>query len=302
MWYRSPVLILSIGILAVSSASLFIRFAQREMPSLVIAAFRLGLASILMTPWVLRRHTQDIRNISKRDWLRIIGAGLLLAVHFATWITSLEYTSVSSSVVLVTTTPIWVALFSPLILKEKANRMTVIGLAVAILGGAIVSFSSECAISDTALLCLRNGIDLSSNTLLGNILALIGAICAGFYLIIGRILRKSIDLSVYVYCIFACAAGFLLLFAILSGKVFFPYSIEAYLFCLCLAIFPQIVGHTSLNWALAYIPVGLVAVVLLGEPVGSTILAAFFLKEIPTAFELSGGIIILLGIFIASRK
>ncbi len=302
MWYRSPVLILSIGILAVSSASLFIRYAQREMPSLVIAAYRLGLASLLMTPWVLRRHSEDIRKISKLDWLRILGAGFLLAVHFATWITSLEYTSVSSSVVLVTTTPIWVALFSPLILKERASRMTIIGLVVAIMGGIIVSFAGECGLSSGGLACHQKEIDLSSGALFGNLLALTGAICAGFYLIIGRILRKSISLSVYVYCIFACAAIFLILFALLAGKTFFTYSIWTYFFCLCLAVFPQIVGHTSLNWALAYIPVGLVAIVLLGEPIGSTILAAIFLKEIPTAFELAGGMIILSGIFIASRK
>lgn len=301
-WFRSPVFILGIGILAVSSASLFIRYAQREMPSLVIAAFRLGLASLLMTPFVLRKHSTEIRAIQRADWLRIAAAGLLLAIHFASWITSLEYTSVSSSVVLVTTTPIWVALFSPLILKERSSKMTVIGLAVAIIGGLIVSLAGECAITAGGLACHPANGPAERNALLGNVLALTGAICAGFYLIIGRILRKSVDLSVYVYCIFACAGLFLVLFVLLAGKSFFPYSPAAYIFCLALAVFPQIVGHTSLNWALAYLPVGLVAIVLLGEPVGSTILAAIFLKEIPTVWELTGGIIILSGIYIASRQ
>jgi drug/metabolite transporter (DMT)-like permease len=295
-------MVLAIGILAVSSASLFIRYAQREMPSLVIAAFRLGLAALLMTPWVVRRHSDEIRNIGKVDWLRIVGAGLLLAIHFASWITSLEYTTVSSSVVLVTTTPIWVALFSPLILKENSSRMTIIGLAVAILGGLIVTMASECVFTSSGLSCNLEGGQAVPSALLGNVLALIGAVCAGFYLIIGRILRKTIDLSVYVYCIFACAGIFLLLFALAAGKAFYPYSLASYGFCLALAVFPQIVGHTSLNWALAYLPVGLVAIVLLGEPIGSTILAAIFLKEIPTVWELSGGIIILSGIFIASRR
>lgn len=301
-WYRSPVLILGIGILAVSSASLFIRYAQQEMPSLVIAAFRLGLASLLMTPFVLRRHGKEIRAISRADWLRIAAAGLLLAIHFASWITSLEYTTVSSSVVLVTTTPIWVALFSPLILKERASRMTVIGLAVAIIGGLVVSLAGECSVTTAGLACHPENGPAAANTLLGNTLALTGAVCAGFYLIIGRILRKTVDLSVYVYCIFACAGLFLILFTLLAGKSFYPYSPAAYLFCLALAVFPQIVGHTSLNWALAYLPVGLVAIVLLGEPVGSTILAAIFLKEIPTVWELTGGMIILSGIYIASRQ
>lgn len=180
--------------------------------------------------------------------------------------------------------------------------MTIIGLVVAIAGGVIVSFAGECRFTGGGLICSQEKIDFSSGALLGNVLALTGAICAGFYLIIGRILRKSIDLSVYVYCIFASAAVFLFLFVIFTGNAFFPYSIMTYVFCLCLAVFPQIVGHTSLNWALAYIPVGLVAIVLLGEPIGSTILAAIFLKEFPTAFELIGGMVILSGIFLASRK
>lgn len=299
---RSPGFILVVGILAVSSASLFIRYAQREMPSLVIAAYRLGLASIIMTPWVWRKHKENILSISKGDWARIATAGLLLAFHFASWITSLEFTSVSSSVVLVTTTPIWVALFSPFILKEKPNRMTLIGLAVAILGGIIVSLSNECELGLSGFRCNMPQANSNTSAIYGNALALLGAVCAAFYLIIGRILRKTVNLSVFVYCIFFSAAVFLVLFAILTGNSLFPYSTTTLLFCLALAVFPQIVGHTSLNWALGYLPVGLVAIVLLGEPVGSTILAAIFLKEIPASLELAGGVIILTGIFLASRK
>jgi drug/metabolite transporter (DMT)-like permease len=189
-----------------------------------------------------------------------------------------------------------------MILKERSSRMTIVGLAVAIIGGMIVSLAGECAITTAGLACHPGNVSASGNAILGNALALVGAVCAGFYLIIGRVLRKTVDLSVYVYCIFACAGLFLVLFALLAGKSFFPYSWAAYAFCLALAVFPQIVGHTSLNWALAYLPVGLVAIVLLGEPVGSTILASIFLKEIPTVWELTGGIVILSGIFIASRQ
>lgn len=301
-WYQSPALILVIGIIAVSSASLFIRYAQKEMPSLVVAALRLVFASILMTPWVLKKHTPEIRKISSTEWVRIVGAGFLLAVHFATWISSLEYTSVASSVVLVTTTPIWVAIFSPIFLKERPGRMTIIGLVVAIIGGLIVSLANDCSFIRGSFSCFINTGAAQPHAFLGNILALIGAVCAAFYLMIGRVLRKTVDLTVYVYCIFSCAGVFLVLFAFLAGKVFYPYSFTAYAFCLALAVFPQIVGHTSLNWALAYLPVGFVAIVLLGEPVGSTILAAIFLKEIPSTVEILGGLTILYGIFLASRK
>lgn len=301
MWYQTPVFVLTIGVIAVSSASLFIRYAQQEMPSLVVAALRLGFASILMTPWVLKKHSAPIRQIKSAEWMRIIGAGLLLAIHFSAWITSLEYTSVTSSVVLVTTTPIWVALFSSIFLKEKPGRMIIIGLVVAIIGGVVVSLANECSFSSGKLVCSMN-IGMSKPTaMLGNSLALVGAVCAAIYLIIGRVLRKTVNLTVYVYCIFSCAALFLVLFVILAGQPFFSYSLAAYGFCLALAVFPQIVGHTSLNWALAYLPVGLVAIVLLGEPVGSSILAAVFLKEIPNGFEVLGGVTILFGIYLASR-
>jgi drug/metabolite transporter (DMT)-like permease len=195
-----------------------------------------------------------------------------------------------------------VALFSPIFLKERPGRFTILGLIVAIFGGVVVSLANGCSFSAIGVTCsLSNGVSQPS-ALLGNGLALIGAVCAASYLMIGRVLRKSVNLTVYVYCIFSCAAVFLILFVFLSGKAIFPYSLTAYGFCLALAVFPQIVGHTSLNWALAFLPVGFVSIVLLGEPVGSTILAAIFLKEIPTAWEILGGLIILFGIFLASRK
>lgn len=300
-WYRSPSVILAVGILAVSSASLFIRFAQREMPSLVIAALRLGFASLLMGPLILKKYSTDFLKIQWNDWLKIVIAGFLLAVHFASWITSLEYTSVASSVVLVTTTPIWVALFSPILLKESPGRNTVIGLVVAIIGGLVVSLAKECVLADFTFSCPSLSGSVTPIAIFGNLLALAGAICAALYLIISRVLRKTIILSVYVYSIYSVAALFLIMFVGIAGLSFYPYSLVGFAFCLALAVFPQIVGHTSLNWALAFLPVGIVAIVLLGEPIGSIILAAIFLNESPSFVELAGGSIILLGIYLASR-
>src|SRR5699024_3708780 len=113
-----PVLALALGILAVSTAAIFIRYAQAEAPSLVIAAYRLSLAALLIAPFALSRRRAELAALGRRDlWLALL-SGFFLALHFAPWITSLEYTTVASSVVLVTTTPLWVALLSPLTLKE----------------------------------------------------------------------------------------------------------------------------------------------------------------------------------------
>src|SRR5512139_798188 len=114
----SPILAIAFGILAVSTASIFIRFAQREAPSLVIAAIRLEIATLVLTPLALVRHRKELFALHGGDLFLALLSGLFLALHFATSISSLEYTSVASSVVLVSTTPLWVALLSPLTLKE----------------------------------------------------------------------------------------------------------------------------------------------------------------------------------------
>ena len=128
-----PLLVVFIGILAVSTASIFIRQAQQQAPSLVIAAYRLGLATLGLLPFAWSRRT-EIFAMQRKQWILALGAGGILALHFASWITSLEYTSIASSVVLVTTTPLWVAIFSPLFLKERLSRAAVLGLAVALIG------------------------------------------------------------------------------------------------------------------------------------------------------------------------
>ena len=143
-----PLMVVLMGILAVSTASIFIRQAQQEAPSLVIAAYRLGLAALGLIPFAYGKR-KEILGFSKKQWLLALGAGGILALHFASWITSLEYTSIASSVVLVTTTPLWVAIFSPLLLKERLNRAAMFGLVVALLGGTIVGMSEACNLSSS---------------------------------------------------------------------------------------------------------------------------------------------------------
>ncbi len=141
-----------IAILAVSTASIFIRFAQREAPSLVIAALRLTVASLILAPLALTRHRDELRKLTRADWLLGLLSGLFLAVHFATWISSLEYTSVASSVVLVSTGPLWVALLSPIFLKEPLTRSVLGGMLLALLGGAIIGLSDSCQL-ENGLVC-----------------------------------------------------------------------------------------------------------------------------------------------------
>lgn len=296
-----PLAVVVLGILAVSTASIFIRQAQETVPSLVVAAYRLGLATLLLLPFAYGKR-REILAFTGKQWLLGLGAGTILAMHFASWITSLEYTSIASSVVLVTTTPLWVALFSPIFLKEQVGRAAMLGLGVALLGGVIVGMSQACHLGSQGLTCSGFQGFWSGRAAFGNLLALIGAWMAAGYMMIGRRLRPGLSLVSYVFVVYGVAAVVLLGLTGLSRLPLTGYPPQTYLWLAALAVVPQLIGHSSLNWALRYLPASFVSVSLLGEPIGSVILAYLFLAEQPTGLELAGGVLILAGIFLASRS
>ena len=165
---------LILAILAVSTASIFIRFAQTDAPSLVIAALRLTFASLALAPLALTRHRAELRSLSRRELLLGLLAGVFLALHFATWISSLEYTTVASSVVFVTTGPLWVALLSPFFLREPLTRPVLVGMGLALIGGIIIGLSDVCTWNQGPV-CPSMGQVLHGRMLFGNFLALVGA-------------------------------------------------------------------------------------------------------------------------------
>ena len=163
-----------IAILAVSTSSIFVRYAQLEAPSIVIAALRLGFAVVAIAPFAITRYRSELRALTRHELLLAVLSGGFLAIHFAAWITSLEYTSIVSSVVLVSTAPLWVALFSPLFLKEALTRPILIGMLLALLGGSVIALGDSCQI-DHGLVCPSFSGFLRAETMFGNFLALVGA-------------------------------------------------------------------------------------------------------------------------------
>ena len=298
----APYLVILIGIAAVSTASLFIRFTQEYVPSITIAAFRLVLAAVLLLPYTLIKHRKELSSLSREDIGYALVAGFFLAIHFAVWITSLEYTSVASSVVLVTTTPLWVSMMAPIFLKERTPRVAFIGMFVALLGGAIIALSDVCSWLPGGISCASKEGSFSSTTLLGDFLAILGAIAAAFYLMIGRHLRRKVSLTPYVFLVYSVAGLFLVLAMLILDGVPPIYPTSVYGWLLALAILPQLVGHSIFNWSLKYLPTGYVSVNLLGEPIGSIILAYFFLDEMPQGTKIIGAILILAGIGLASFR
>lgn len=281
-----PVAGIGIGIVAISTASIFVRYAQSEgISSLTIAALRLVLASSVLLPIALTRCRTELVGMTHREWVTALLGGAFLGAHFATWITSLQYTSVTSSAVLVTFSPLFVAVGSALFLKERLSRLALAGIAVAIIGGVVISAGDAMQSAATA-----------SNPLLGNLLALVGAISIAPHFLIGRRLRRKLSLLAYISVVYSAAAVVLLIAVGVTGSPLIGFSPVGYGWVALLALLPQLVGHTSFNWSLGYLPAAYATIPVLGEPIGSTLLAMVLLGEFLTPLKLIGALLTLAGI------
>jgi drug/metabolite transporter (DMT)-like permease len=276
-------LLLPVGILAVSTASIFIKLC--DAPALIIATYRMMLASLMLTP--LACYQKVWRGWERDDLGWFFISGLLLSLHFALWIASLKYTSVASSVVLVTTHPIFVGIGGWLFLKERLWLNLLFGIALSVLGSGLIGYGD---------------MSLSREALTGDGLALLGAVAASGYLLVGRKMRKDQVLLSYIFPVYSTAGLILILFALFFQESFWGYSSTTTLYLFLLALVPQLIGHTTFNWALKYLPASAVAISTLGEPIGSTLLAYFVLDEGLTVWKVIGGMSIFTGILVALRK
>jgi len=277
--------VLTLGVISVSFAAIFIRLA--DAPPLVIAAYRLCIASIILAPVAWTRSRQELRRLARRDVMLAVASGAFLALHFALWVSSLSYTSVATSVVLVTITPIFVAVASYLLFRERLTRQIIAGIIVCLAGAVLIGYGNW---------------QIGSESLFGGVLALLGALAVAGYLLIGRRLRQEMSLLSYAFLVYGSAAIMLLVAVLVRGYPVFGYSGDTYLMLVLLAVVPQLMGHMSLVWALRFVSATLVTIAVLGEPVGATILAFLILDEAPTWSEIVGGVLILAGIFVAFRR
>ena len=284
-------LVLGIGVLSVSTAAIFIRLADDAAGggglefSLFLAASRMVLAAIVTLPnWFTLRNEEA----PVKAYYLAIGAGIALALHFATWIASLSYTSIAASTTLVTTNPLWVSLFGWWWFGEKPRRITFLGIFVALVGGIFIAIGGG-----------ARG-DGNENPLLGNGLALVGAWTVSVYMLLGReAQRAGLSIGGYVAVAYGIAALVLFPLPFLAGGGYGDYPLSVYIYVLLLAIFPQTIGHTSFNWALRHVSPTLVTLMILFEPIASSIAGAIVFREIPPAGAVYGGFIILLGVGLA---
>ncbi|MGB3691685.1 MAG: DMT family transporter [Spirulinaceae cyanobacterium] len=285
------IIILCIGVLSISTAAIFIRLAIETVQirgvgfSLFIAASRLTLASLVLIPTI---PFSKQKTIPKKEFYYATAAGICLALHFATWITSLSFTSIAASTTLVTTNPIWVALFSWFWYQVKPHKLTIIGIGIALLGSMIIVGGDT---GET---------EVSTNPLLGNFLALIGAWMASLYLILARQAQnESLSTQSYVTIVYSTAAVILLPLPLLFGTSYFGYPGDVYLYILLMAILSQVVGHTSLNWAVRWLSPTLVTLAILLEPIGSSLMGFIVFGEIPHNLVLLGAGVVLMGVALA---
>jgi drug/metabolite transporter (DMT)-like permease len=279
----NPYIALVVGVFAVSTGAIFARLA--EAPALVIAAYRVGICTLILAPVAWWKAKDEIATLSRRDLMLASMSGLFLALHFASWISSLRYTSVANSVVLVNTNPLWVGLLTPWMTKERMRKTTLGSILVSVLGGSIIGAGDFAG---------------GQGALIGDFLALTGGLCAAVYLLLGRNLRRKLSLVAYVTLCYGTAAVILWTIVLSLGLKIGGFSGQTIGAFWGMALFTQLVGHTAYNWALKWFSAGLIAVSLLGEPIGSTILAYFIFGESLSFSKFIGGALILSAIYLAA--
>lgn len=276
------IVIISIGLLAVSSASIMIKWC--DAPALSIAAYRLALASLTLLLWGAVQRKRWWQDLTKKEWILSLASGAFLAIHFASWISSLKLTSITNSVVLVTTSPFWVAIASRVFLKVALKRSLVISFLVAFVGVVIMTLQDA-------------GHSSHEQSFFGDFLALVGAWAAAGYILCGRVVRRRIDNLSYITIIYSIAAIFLVGIAVVSQSPLVGFSKSTYTLFIGIALIPQLIGHSSFNWALKHLSAPLVSTLLLGEPVLASILAFFLLNESPSLGQAGGAVLVIIGVF-----
>jgi drug/metabolite transporter (DMT)-like permease len=281
-----PNLALLISIVAVSTASILIRWT--DAPPLAIASYRMLISVAMLAPFFIKNNgLEKLREQGTGNLLRLFVVGVVLAIHFASWITSLSLTTVASSVIFVHIDPIFVAIVSHFFLGDKITKRTLIGIIISFIGISIIAMSDAGA---------------GTESLTGDLLALIGGVMLGLYILGGRVYRKSLDLTTYVMPVYSAAAVTLVLMSLVTGTSLGGFSGRTYGLFFLIALIPMIFGHTLYNWALRYLSAPVVSVSLLGEPVGASILAYLLLGETPSSFTVVGGVVTLAGIFLSAYR
>ena len=269
------------GTFFTSLSSIIIRFSNA--PALVISAYRMLFTCLMLLFPVMLNSREEFLRVSKKNLMLCIASGFFLALHYASWISSVQMTTIANSTVLVACSPMFVALLNFILMKEKLSYKMILGIAMSLGGTVIIAFGSNEG-TQTSMMA-------------GNILAFLGAIFVAGYLVIGGIVRKNLSAGVYVFIVYFVSAIVLFAMCFVSSTPIYPYPPVEFALFFALAFFCSILGHTVYNYLVKYFSSTLISVSTLSEPIFASIMAMFIYSEIPTVHTLTGGIIIITGIF-----
>ncbi|MFD7521612.1 DMT family transporter [Paenibacillus chitinolyticus] len=273
-----------VGIIGISFSAIFVRWS--EAPVAVTAMYRLLLTNLIMLPFLFK-YTAEIKAIRWKSVFGLIGSGLFLALHFLLWMASLSYTTVASSTALLTLEPIFVMIGAYWLFRQKNNWGTVIGMLIAMIGAAMIGWGD---------------FRFSGEALKGDLLSIVSAAAVAVHMLLGKTMRQSMSAFVYSFFVFLAAAAALGVYNLAQGTPLTGYSQKDWLMFLLLAIVPTMFGHYLFNWLLKYVKAATVSMSVLGEPLGSTVLAFFLLGEAITGIQIGAGCLLLFGIWLFIRS
>lgn len=277
---------MAFAVIALSFSAIFIkRLDLAGVPPLVIAFYRMALATLILLPAALALKRREIKTLGRREIMLLALGGFFLALHFGAWIASLKYLPIATAVVLVNSHPLFVVLASYFFLGEKPTRRSLAGTVIGLTGMLIIS---------------GDGLKNVETGLVGNALAILGALSVVGYFIIGRNLRARLSLLAYVTPLYAVCALFLLVWAVAAGNPLHPYGRTEWFYFAALAVVPTILGHTVFNWAIKHVKPTVISLAFLGEPVVAALLAFFFFSQQPPAATFIGGALVLAGIYLTT--
>src|SRR5699024_1248119 len=286
----NPYIAVVIGVIAVSTSAVLVKLADGA-PAAIIANYHLLFAVIIMATFIIKNNRHEFRLISKKDWFFSALAGIFLAFHFILWFESLNYTSVASSVVLVTLQPIFAFLGTYIFFKERFSPGAIISMIIALLGSIIISWGD---------------FQISGAAFFGDILALLGAITVTAYFLLGQKVRRRLSLMPYTFVVYGISSITLILYNFILQNPFFGYPANHWWIFLALAVLPTFLGHSLFNWALRWLSTSTISMGIVFEPIGATIRAYFILGEQVTWSQWLGGTIVIFGLFLfvvsTSRK
>ncbi len=274
--------LLALAVLAVSASAILIRLS--DAPALAISFYRCAMAAAVLLPIAFVRHGAEVRSLGRRQWMVAMASAAALAAHFALWVPSVSYTSVAASTVLVTSSPVWVALLGRVTLGERVTRLAAAGIGLSLAGTAFIAWGD---------------VGVSARAALGDALALGGAIAAAAYVLAGRDLRQRMSLLTYAGIVYTGAAALLGVAMLLTRTRFTGYPPDVWGLFALMTLGPQLLGHTVFNYLLAHLEASVVAISVTAEPVGASLLAFAAFGEVPSASAIVGGALILNGIYVA---